>query len=151
MAVIGFTAKLELYDGTSNAYEVVDETTMITLPAQDVTTGETTYLGLATPYKTYTPGLTDSGTLSFECNYTKATYNRLQAVRGKLKHTTVIPPSGTDVNWKVTAPDEDAGGAGTAQTFTMNGILTKLDLGIEIEGVMKIKGEVTISGAITVA
>jgi len=151
LATIGFTAKLELNDGSSNAYAVVDETTMITLPAQDVTTVETTYLGLTTPCKTFTPGLTDSGTLSFECNYTEATYSRLQAVRGKLKHTTIIPPSGTDVNWKVTAPDEDAGGAGTALTFIMNGILTKLDLSIEVEAVMKIKGEVKISGAITVA
>lgn len=151
MAVIGFTAKLELNDGASNAFVVVDETTMITLPAQDVTTVETTYLGLSTPYKTYTPGLTDSGTLSFECNYTKATYTRLQAVRGKLKHTTIIPPSGTNVEWKVTAPDEDAGGVGTAQSFTMNGILTKLDLSMEVEGVMRIKGEVKVSGAITVA
>jgi len=151
MATIGFTAKLELNDGASNAYDVVAETTMITLPAQDVTTVETTYLGLSTPHKTFTPGLTDSGVLSFECNFTEATYNRLQAVRGKLKHTTIIPPSGTDVNWKVTAPDEDAGGAGTAMTFTMNGILTKLEVSMEVEAVMKIKGEIKISGAITVA
>lgn len=151
MAVIGFTAKLELNDGASNAFVVVDEATTITLPAQDVTTVETTYLGLPTPHKTYTPGLTDSGTLGFECNYAATTYNRLQAVRGYLKYTTQIPPSGTAVQWKVTAPDEDAGGAGTAQTFTMNGILTKLDVSFEVEGVVKIKGEVKVSGAITVA
>jgi len=151
MAVIGFTAKLELNDGSSNAYAVIDELTMITLPAQDVTTVETTHLGLSTPFKTFTPGLTDSGVLSFECNFTEDNYARLQAVRGKLKHSSSIPPSGTDVNWKVTAPDEDAGGAETAMTFVMNGILTKLDVSMEIESVMKIKGEVKISGAITVA
>lgn len=151
MGIIGFTAKLEVNDGSSNAYAVIDQATTITLPSQDTTSVETTYLGLSTPHKTFTPGLTDAGTLSFECNYTSATYARLQGLLGKLKHDSRIPPTGTDVNWKITAPDEDGSGSGGAQTFTMNGFLSKLDLSMEVEAVMKIKGEVKISGAITVA
>lgn len=146
MATIGFTAKLELDNG-SGTFAVIDEATMITVPAQETTTVETTHLNLSTPIKTFTPGLTDPGVLSFEANYTKASYNQLNAVRGKLKDgANPIPPTGDDIKWKITAPDD-----GTPQVFTFNGILTKLELGFETEAVVKIKGEVKVSGEITIA
>lgn len=151
MATIGFTAKLELDNG-GGTFAIIDEATMITVPAQETTTVETTHLNLSTPMKTFTPGLTDPGVLSFEANYTKASYNQLNAVRGKLKDgANPIPPTGDDIKWRITAPDEDGAGAGTAQTFTFAGILTKLELGFETEAVVKIKGEVKVSGAITIA
>jgi hypothetical protein len=149
MAIIGFTAKLELDPGTAS-YTEISETTLISLPAFETATVETSYLGMSTPDRTYTPGLTDNGTLSFECNYSKATFNTLAGVKGKLKITTQIPPTGNNINWRITSPDEDGAGAGTAQTFTFNGILTKLETSFETEAVVKIKGEVKISGAITV-
>jgi hypothetical protein len=151
MAVIGFTAALSVNDGSSNAQQEIDQVTMITLPSQDTAVVEASYLGMTDPYKEFLPGLTDSGVLGFECNYSKATYNRLVALVGKQKHTTRIPASGTNVEWEITAPDEDAGGAGTAQTFTFNGILTKLEVNVEVEAVMKIKAEVKVNGKITVA
>lgn len=152
MAVIGFTSKLELDPGTGS-FAVIDEMTMITIPAMEVTSVETSYLGISAsaPYKQFTPGLIDPGVLAFECNYKKDTYNTLNGVRGKLKATTAIPPTGSDVKWKVTCPDEDGAGSSTAQTFTWNGFLTKLEVNVEVEGVMKIKGEVKLSGACTVA
>lgn len=151
MAVIGFTGSLSVNDGASNAQAVIDQTTMITLPSQDTATVEASYLGMTDPYKEFLPGLTDSGVLGFECNYTSATYTRLAALLGKKGHTTRIPSSGTAVTWKVTAPDEDAGGAGTAQSFTFGGILTKIEMSMEVEAVMKIKAEVKVNGKITVA
>lgn len=151
MALIGFSAKLEVNDGASNAYQEVDETTMITLPSQDTTTIEASYLGMTDPYKEFLPGLTDSGVLGFEANYSATVYSRLNDLLGKLKHGNRIPATGTSVNWKVTAPDADAGGSGSPQVFTMNGILTKLEVSMEVEAVMKIKGEVKINGQITVA
>jgi hypothetical protein len=149
MAIIGFTAKLELDPGTGS-YATIDECTMITLPAFETTSIETSHLNLITPDRTYTPGLTDNGTLSFECNYSKATYNTLHSIKGKLKVTSQIPPTGNNINWRITSPDEDGAGAGTAQTFTFNGFLTKLETAFETEAVVKIKGEVKVNGAITV-
>lgn len=149
MAVIGFTSKLELDPGTGT-FATVSETTMITVPAQEVTTVETSYLGMSNPVKTFTPALTDPGVMAFECNYQKDTYNTLNGVRGKLKVNGPIPPTGNPIQWKITAPDED-GGSASNQTFTFNGILTKLEVNIEVEGLMKIKGEVKVSGPITVA
>lgn len=150
MAVIGFTSKLELDPGTST-YGLISDTTMITIPSQEVSTVETSWLGMSDTNRTYTPGLTDPGVLSFECNYSKSGYTALNTVRGKLKITTAIPPTGNPVMWKITAPDEDGAGVATPQSFTFNGILTKLEVNIETEGLMKIKGEVKVSGAITVA
>lgn len=151
MAIIGFTAALSVNDGAAQAYVAIDDVTMITLPSSDTATVETTSLGTASAFRTYTGALTDSGNLTFECHYSKATYTRLSALVGFLKYTTRIPPSGADVTWKVTAPDEDAGGSGTAQTFTMKGILVKLETSFETESLVKIKGEVKISGGITIA
>jgi hypothetical protein len=124
---------------------------MISIPQQEVQTVETSWLGMSDTNRIFTPALTDPGVLGFECNYTKATYTSLNAVRGRLKLSTVIPPTGNNINWRVTCPDEDGAGAVTAQTFTFNGILTKLEVSIEVEGVMKIKGEVKVSGPVTVA
>ena len=147
---IGFTASLSVNDGSSNAQQAIPNVKMITLPTLDTAMIETTTLGSATPDKTFTPGLTDSGNLSFECLYTADTYSRLATLVGKLKHSTRIPPTGTDVTWLVTAPDEDGAGAGAAQTFTFNGCLTKIETSMEIEAVMMIKGEVKVSGNVTV-
>lgn len=149
--IIGFGATLDVNDGASNAYEDIPEVTMITLPDLSTTSVETTYLGLSEPYKTFTPGLTDAGVLTFDCNWSSATYARMFALLGKLKHSTRIPPTGTDVNWRITSPDEDASGSGGAQTYTFNGFLTKIGQPIEIEGVMKMSCEVKISGEITIA
>lgn len=150
MAVIGFTSKLELDPGTAT-FGLISDTTMISIPAQEVSTVETSWLGMSDTNRTYTPGLTDPGVMSFECNYTKTGYSALNAVRGKLKVTTAIPPTGNAINWKITCPDEDGAGVNTAQSFTFNGILTKLEVSIETEGLMKIKGEVKVSGPVTVA
>lgn len=152
MGIIGFTSKLE-YDSGGGTFTAVSETTTITIPAMEVTSVETSHLGISAsaPYKTFTPGLIDAGVLAFECNYSSTVYSALHGLRGKLKATTIIPPTGGDVRWRVTAPDEDGSGSGTAQTFTWNGFLTKCEVNVGVEDVMKIKGEVKLSGAPTIA
>ena len=146
MAIIGFSAALAIDPGTAT-FTNLPELVMVSLPAFETTTVETSHLGLSNTYKTFTPGLTDGGVMTFECNYSKAAYTQLQTVLGKLKITTAIPPSGNDIRYRVTLPDEDAGGAGTAQVFT----LTKMECSAEVESIMKIKGEVKVNSNITVA
>ena len=151
MASIGFTCTLSVNDGAANAQAVVNEVTMITFPARETTTVDVSYLGMASPDKIFVGGLTDNGVCDFECNYTAVEYTRLIALLGKVKHTSRIPAVGTAVTWKITAPDEDGSGGTAAQTLTFNGILTKLDMSVEAEAPMKIKGSIKVSGAITMA
>lgn len=148
--IIGFTSKLELDPGTGT-FELVIGTTTVTSPAREVSMLETSWLGMADRYRTYTPGLIDPGNVSFEANYSKETYMQLDAVYGLTKIGGAIPPTGADIRWKVTFPDEDGVGTGTGQTFTFNGSLEKLTADAEIEAVMKIKGEIKISGAVAIA
>lgn len=149
--MIGFTSKLSVNDGTSNADTVLAEVVNITWPSLDTEAIENTHMGLTDPFKTYTPGLTDAGTIQFECNYSSATYTRLYALLGKLKHDQRIPATGTAVTWKISAPDEDGSGSGTAQSFSFNGMLSKLDMSADNNTNMVIKGEIKISGKPTIA
>jgi hypothetical protein len=150
MAIIGFTTKLELDAGVGTFTEIT-EVNMISLPAVETSTVETTFMGQSTTWRDYTPGLTDAGVLGFETNFSTATYNTLFAVKGKKKATTIIPSTGQDIRYRVTSPDENGGTANGASSFTFNGILTKLDTSFDIEGKVVIKGEVKVCGAITIA
>jgi len=150
MAFIGFSAKLELDPGTAT-YALISDATTITLPSQETASIETSHLNMANTMRTFTPGLTDPGVLSFECDYSKATYNTLVAVKGLLKIGGQIPPTGNNINWRISSPDEDGAAAGNPQTFTFNGFLTKLETSFEMESVIKIKGEVKVSGLVTIA
>ena len=145
MAVIGFTAKLELDPGTTT-YATVAETTSISFPSRDTTVHDASYLGQSGTYRLIAPGLSDGGTVDFECLYKKATMVTLNGVYGRLQITTVIPPSGGGIMWEITAPDEDAGGVGTAQTVTFAGILVKCDTSMDNDNVMKIKGSIKVHG-----
>ncbi|MBX9677424.1 MAG: hypothetical protein K2X38_01585 [Gemmataceae bacterium] len=147
MATIGYTAKLQVKKGT--AFEDVSpEVVTIQLPAIEVSSVESTHLNVTDGFKTYLPGLKNSGVLSFEANYTKDAYTLLDGIRGKLKEGT------TEIEWKITAPDEDAGATPstfTPQTFQFKGFVMKTEVGFEPEGVSKIKCEVQVVGKVTVA
>lgn len=150
--IIGFGAKLEVNSGTSQAFVAVDSVKMVSIPAGDVAAIDATHMGLTTPYKVKTAGLIDPGKMTFESIYSKASYNQLIALLGKGGYgTPSIPATAPFVQWRVSSPDEDGSGAGTAQTFTFAGFLDKLETHAETEALMVIKGEVTISGPITVA
>lgn len=132
--------------GYGTAATDVAEVTMISGPSPEFGEAETTHLGLTDPWKTFVPTLGDGGSLSFECNYKAATVTALNGILGKYDNGTA------KMKWKITAPDEDGAGSGTAQTFTFEGFLKKAEYGnFEPEAVAKIKGEVKIIGMITVA
>lgn len=144
MATIGYTAKLQVK--TSGSFvDVSPEVVTIQVPAVEVSSVESTHLNVTDGFKTYVPGLKNSGTLSFEANYTKEAYTLLDGIRGKLKEGSV------EIEWKITAPDEDGAGAFTPQTFQFKGYVMKTELGFEPEGVSKIKCEVQVVGKVTVA
>lgn len=149
-AIIGYSTKLELDAGVGTFTEI-PEVNMITLPSVESSVVETTHINQSTTWKDYTPGLTDGGSLSFECNFSTATYATLFGVKGRKKITTVIPPTGNDIKWQITSPDENGATALGSTKFTFNGILTKLDTSFEIEGKVVIKAEIKVCGAITVA
>lgn len=152
MACIGFTATVSVNDGASNASVAFDEVVQITLPSRDTTIVETSFMGMSSPDKTYVGGLSDNGNLAIEMNWTKVTYNRLNALLGKARYGTRIPSTGSAaVSWVVTSPDEDGPGANTAQIFTFGGILSKLDLSFDTEGIAKIKCDIKVTGAITLS
>lgn len=147
MATIGYTAKLQVKKA-SDFEDVSPEVVTITVPAIEVSSVESTHLNVTDGFKTYVPGLKNAGVLSFEANYTKDAYVLLDGIRGKLKEGT------TDIEWKITAPDEDGGATPsmfTPQTFTFKGFVMKTELAFEPEGVAKIKAEVQVVGKVTVA
>ena len=151
MVNLALNAKLELDPGTGS-YSIVDDCTTISVPEFSVGVVDTSHLNLLTPHRTFTPGLIDNGSVTFECHFTEATYSQLLAVLGKKKITTVIPPTGANVNWRITAMDEDAAGALTPVTWTFNGFLNKLGTSFdEAEAIVKIKGEIKCDNLVTVA
>lgn len=147
MPAIGFLAKLSLDDGAGTFTEI-SECTLIQLPTVETAVVEVTYLNQTDAFRKFQPGLSDSGTMLFECHYTPTAYNVLQGVNGFLKDgADQTLPTGNDIRWKVESPT-----IGTSQVFTMKGILNKLEVtGFDTESVIKIKGEVKVTGEITIA
>ena len=145
---LGFTSSLHLDPGTG-AYVLIDNAATINIPTQSVGKSETTNMQTTGMSKTFVPTLTEPGMSSFEDLYTKATFAQLAAVFGKAKITSQVPATGANVNWKLISASEDGTTAGTTAVF--NGWLSKLDMPCEVESVMKIKGEITVAGAVTLS
>jgi hypothetical protein len=141
MGIIGWTTKLEHSTApTPGAYTLVAETVSIQVPAVEVSSVEDTHLGVVNGFRTYTPGLKDSGTISIEANYSKALMTALDGLTGLVK------------TWRVTAPDEDGAGSGTAQTFVFAGFVQKRDATeFKPDEVVKIKFDIKVTGAVTIA
>jgi hypothetical protein len=145
MATIGYTAKLAVKT-TGSFVDVSPEVVTISVPAVEVSSVESTHLNVTDGFKTYVPGLKNAGTLSFEANYTKDAYTTLDNIRGLLKS------GSNDIEWRITAPDEDGAGAFTPQTFIFKGFVMKTEgPTFEPEGLAKLKCEVQITGKVTVA
>jgi hypothetical protein len=144
MPSIGYTAALSVL--TSGAtYTAIDGVAMISIPSAEYSEVEYTHLGSTNSHKEFMPGLADGGSLEFEANWTKAGFNTLDAIKGLLAN------GATTISWKVTTPDEDGAGAGTAQTFVFGGFLKKLEvLPTEPDALMKMKGTVKVNGKVTV-
>lgn len=139
--IIGWSTRLEFTTHpTVGSYTQVAETVMIAVPGTEVTKVEDTHLGVTNMTRTYVPGLRDKGTISCEVNYGKDTMVQLDGLVGSMR------------NWRITAPDEDGAGAGTAQIFTFAGFVSKIDpTEFKPDEIVKTKFEITVAGAVTLA
>src|SRR5687768_16429674 len=76
--MIGYDAELTFTYGSSPTS--LGCVTMITAPELSVDSVETTCLGMATPHKTFEPGLIDSGEVTFEANYSATVWDACNEV-----------------------------------------------------------------------
>lgn len=134
MATIGITAKLEYESGST--WVEVDNCKSIQFPGFNVSSVDTTHLGLTDYGMTFKPGMVDAGVCGFEAEYTEATYTALQ---GLVRDS---------IGWRITAPDE---GGGSPVAVTCDGFLTKLDVSIAPNEEVMISGEIKFTGLPAVA
>lgn len=133
---IGFGASLSVNDGASNAQQDFANPVMISAPFGDVSAVDTWNMAASSRNATKIPGKADPGAASFEQLYSAADYNRLVALRA------------TSKTWIVTAPTD--GTTNGQLTWTFDGFLSKCELSMETENLVKVKAEITISGDISV-
>lgn len=133
--VIGFSASISVNDGGSGAQQAFAEPVMISVPFGDVSTIDTSHMAMASRNRTKIAGLVDQGNISFEGIFKKSDYLRLVALKAATK------------TWVVTAPDTGETGGGL--TWTCSAILTKVEMSLETEGLVKFKAEAVVSGDIT--
>lgn len=144
MAIIGIGATIKW--GWATPTNAISDVTSVMAPAAEFSEAETTNLSVTDSFKTFIPTLADGGNVSFECNYSKAQVAALYAILGKFDNGTA------KMTWEIGAPDEDGAGAGTAQKFTFQGFLKKLEPAtFTPEGVAKLKGDIRVVGAITLS
>jgi hypothetical protein len=144
MAIIGFNTALAVDTSTvppaaAGTYTTLNEVVTVSIPTGDVTVVDATHIAVTNGWKVFLPGLKDGGVMSFESNFTKADFTTLNTQRGVNRH------------WRITAPDEDPGAPTVQAVFTFQGFITKLEASFEAEAVVKIKGELKVTGAIGVA
>lgn len=140
MGYIGWTTKLEHSTVPATTYTQISDTVTIQIPGAEVSEVEDTHLGVANGIRSYTMGLKDVGRVKAECNWSKAT---LVAIDGLV---------GVNRTWRVTAPDEDGAGAGTAQTATFTGFIAKREpTEFQPNEIAKTSFEIRLTGAVTFA
>jgi len=133
--VIGFSAQISVNDGVSNAQQVFSDPVMIQVPFGDVSIVDASHMAMSSRNRLKITGLTDQGNLSWEAIFKKSDYLRLVALKGAAK------------TWIITAPDTGETGGGL--TWTCTAILTKCEMSMENEGLVKYKAEAAVSGDIT--
>lgn len=139
--IIGWTTKLEHTTApTPGSYTLVAETVSIQIPPVEVSAVEDTHLAVPNRFRTYVPGLFDSGTVSVEANYSKATINALSGLTGVVR------------TWRITPPDEDGAGPETAPVFTFQGFISKREpIEVKPDEVVKVKFDIKLTGGLTIA
>lgn len=126
MAVIGVTSKLEYEAGS--AYVEVPGVKSVNFPAFNTSAVDTTSLDNSNFAMSFIPGMIDPASISFECEFSDATY---VALSGMIRETT---------SWRVTAP------TGVDTAVTCDGFLVKLDVSISPADEVMISGEVKMTG-----
>jgi hypothetical protein len=126
MATIPVGAKLEHENGSG--WLEVQKCKSVNFPGFNVSAVDTTNLGNTDYAKTYIPGMIDAGSVTFECEYTTATYVQLT---GLLRDV---------IGWRVSAP------AGEGDVVTCDGFLVKIDVPQSPDEEMMITGEIKMTG-----
>lgn len=126
MATIGVTAKLE-YEHSS-AWNEVTGCKQVNFPSFNVSSVDTTHLGIADYAMTYMPGMIDAGSITFEAEYSEATYTALQALVREV------------IGWRVTGPDD------ADVAVSCDGFLVKCDVSLTPNEEVMISGEVKLTG-----
>jgi hypothetical protein len=133
---IGFQATLSVNDGSGASQQAFTHLVTISVPFGDVSALDTWNMASSSRNATKLPGKVDPGEASFEQFYNAADYNRLVALRAAMK------------TWNVTAPSD--GTTGGTVTWSFDGFLSKCELSMETENLIKVKGTITVSGDIDV-
>jgi len=126
MASIGVGAKLEHEQGSG--WAVVYKCKSVNFPNFTITSVDTTHLAIADYAKTYMPGMIDGDTISFESEFTSASYVTLT---GLLRDV---------IGWRVSAP------AGEGDVVTCDGFLTSLTSSMTPDDEMMISGQIKMTG-----
>jgi hypothetical protein len=132
--VIGFQATISVNDGGAGAQQDFSEPVMIGVPFGDVSIIDISNMSMASRNRRKIAGLYDPGNISFEGLFSSSDYLRLVALKGQLKV------------WVITAPDTGEG-SGSVQ-WSCDAILTKCEMSMETEGLVKFKAEAAVSGDI---
>lgn len=127
MAVIGVTGKLEL-NTTGSTWVEIAKCKSISFPDFSTTAVDITNLASPDYAKEYVPGMVDAGSVTFQCEYTSATYVQLTGLVRTTK------------NWRITSP------TGVADVVQFSGFLTKVALAMSPDEEMVIDAELRTSG-----
>ena len=133
MAIIGVTAKLEYSTDEGTTYIQVPNCKSVSFPAMSVTSVETTHLGITDYAKTYIPGMTDAGNVSFEAEFTSDTYTALSSILR------------TEDKWQISSP------SGESIVVSCDGFLMSMSTSMAGEEEVMISGEVKMTGKPEVA
>lgn len=140
VSTIGYGDKLEWTPDasvTTPVYTAITELKSVDLPTHSVEKVERTHMGSPNRTKEYTPGLRDSGDLSFTFNYNSDDYEALYA----------LEVAGTVVDWRHTLSLND--GEATAATYEYSGFVELSGATREVEGVTEVTCTIKRTGSAT--
>lgn len=124
---IGVTTKFEHESGSS--WVEVYKTRSVNYPGYNTSSVDNTSLANDDFAMTYEPGMIDANVITFESEWSEASYATLQGIVSDREA----------IGWRVSGPDG-------SDPLTCDGFLTKLDVNITPGELMIISGEVKLTG-----
>lgn len=134
---IGYGDVLEWTTDSGASYTAVAELKTCDLPTHSVEKIERTHMGSPNRTKEYTPGLRDSGDLSFTFNFNSTDYAALYA----------LEVAGTVVEWRHTLATND--GETTGATYEYEGFVELQGASREVEGVTEVSATIKRTSSAT--
>jgi len=137
VSTIGYGDTLEWSTDAGATWTAVSELKTCDLPTHSVEKIERTHMGSPNRTKEYTPGLRDSGDLSFTFNFNSADYDALYS----------LEVAGTVVMWKHTLSTND--GETTGAVYEYEGFVELQGATREHEGVTEVSATIKRTGSAT--